>query len=718
MNSFRTLRDFAVVVFVLTGSAMTAAQAEKAASNRTTNPDESLLWLEEVEGERALDWVREQNKNTLDELTADPLFKDFKQQAFDILTASDRITYGSLRGGYVYNFWRDEKHVRGIWRRATVASYKAGKPAWELLLDVDKLASDEGENWVYKEADCLAPSYNRCLVSLSPGGTDATTYREFDVAARDFVDGGFQVPLSKTNLGWEDENTLLIATDWGPDEQGVSAMNSSGYPRIMKRWRRGAPLSAAEPVLEMDPQETFSFPVKFTRPEGAAVIIIRGHDFYHFTYYAVDQRGGLKQLPLPKKSSIEGLYKGQLLVTLKEDWRGHKSGSLVSFDQADFMETGEIKTVQTVFDPGLSGTIENVVITRDAVYAVGLEHVSSRIREFSFVDGAWAHRRIDFGGEDVFSIRSANGDSNDMLMARDGLLTPDSLYFVNFIEGVELKLQSLPARFDTKDLKLEKRLATSRDGTRVPYFIVYKKGVKLDKKTPVLQYGYGGFEISILPHYNALRGKLWLEKGGAYVIANIRGGGEYGPRWHQAALHENRQRAYEDFFAVAEHVQNSGLSSPQHYGADGRSNGGLLMGVSFTQRPDLFNAIICGVPLLDMKRYNKLLAGASWMAEYGNPDTDDWQYIKQYSPLQNLQRDKSYPKVYFFTSTKDDRVHPGHARKMAAKMAAQGHGYYYFENIEGGHKGNANYDQEATMRALEYVYLWRQLAGQEQESQE
>lgn len=668
--------------------------------------DQSLLWLEEVEGEKALNWVKAQNKNTLDILTADPLFEGFKKQAYDILTASDRITYGSIRGGYIYNFWRDQSHVRGIWRRTTVDSYKSGASEWELLLDIDKLAADEGKNWVYKGADCLEPDYNRCLISLSPGGTDATTYREFDVAEKSFVKGGFQVPLSKTNLGWEDKNTLLIATDWG-----VDSMNTSGYPRIMKRWKRGSDLGSAKSVLEMDKEETFSFPVSFTRPEGKAVFIVRGHDFYHFTYYTVNGEGGLQELPLPKKSDISGLYKGQILVSLKEDWRGHKSGSLVSFSLDDFRANGKIDQINPVYDPGMTGTVENIVVTKDKVYSVGLEHVSSQIREITFDGTVWSSSKVDFGGNDVFSIRSSNGDSNDMLMARDGLLTPNSLYFVNFEDGTEIKLQSLPPRFDASDLSLKKRLATSKDGTKIPYFIVTKKGVKLDKKTPVLQYGYGGFEISILPHYRALRGKLWMEKGGAYVIANIRGGGEYGPRWHQSALHENRQRAYEDFFAVAEDVQNSGLSSPEHYGADGRSNGGLLMGVSFTQRPDLFNAIICGVPLLDMKRYNKLLAGASWMAEYGNPDTDDWDYIKKYSPFQNLHKDKTYPKIYFFTSTKDDRVHPGHARKMAAKMASQGHEFYYFENIEGGHKGNANYDQEATMRALEYVYLWRQLGG-------
>ncbi|MCF6215285.1 MAG: prolyl oligopeptidase family serine peptidase [Emcibacter sp.] len=704
MRSIRLTAVVASAVIMLSSLIFIAnAGGEKGGSDR------AFLWLEEVEGEKALDWVRAQNKTTLDELTADPLYEDFKKQAFDILTASDRITSGNIRGGYVYNFWRDQQHIRGIWRRTAVDSYKAGSSQWETLLDIDKLAADEDENWVYKGADCLAPEYNRCLISLSPGGTDATTYREFDISDKAFVSDGFQVPLSKTYLGWENKDSLFIATDWGPDASGASAMNTSGYPRIMKRWARGSDLASAKMLLEMDKAETFAFPVTFTRPEGKANFILRGHDFYHFTYYAVDQDGGLKKLPLPKKINLAGMYKGQILVSLKEDWQGYKAGSLVSLSLDDFMDSGKITKINPVYDPGLNGTIENILVAKDKVYIMGLEHVSSRIRAASFEGSRWSSKKVNIDGDDVISIGSASADSNDMLMMRNGLLSPSSLYFVNFETGIEIKLQSLPHRFDTTDLIVDKRFATSRDGTRIPYFIVYKKGTKLNRKTPVLQYGYGGFEISILPRYNALRGKLWMEKGGAYVIANIRGGGEYGPRWHQAALHENRQRAFDDFFAVAEDVQNSGLSSPVHYGADGRSNGGLLMGVSFTQRPDLFNAIICGVPLLDMKRYNKLLAGASWMAEYGNPDTEDWDYIKKYSPLQNLNKDAKYPKVYFFTSTKDDRVHPAHARKMAAKMAAQGHEFYYYENIEGGHKGNANYDQEAGMRALEYVYLWRQL---------
>jgi len=681
--------------------------------------DQSLIWLEAVEDEKALSWVRAQNKATLDELAADPRFEEYKTEAYDILTSSDRITYGTLRGGYVYNFWRDQTHVRGVWRRSDINSYKAGQPQWDVIIDVDALAKTENENWVYKGVDCLAPDYKRCIVELSPGGTDAATYREYDIESRSFVKDGFIVPQAKSSVGWENKDSLLVATDWGVDADGNSSMNTSGYSRILKRWKRGTKLEDATTILTMAADETFVFPVGFYRPEGGANLVMRGHDFYHFSYYAIDKTGALKILPLPKKSSLAGLFKGELLISLKEDWRGFSAGSLISFNLKDFLKTGEVTNVHKVFDPGMSGTIEDVRISRDAVYTVGLEHVSSRIREYDFDGENWTGRATDMGGdmagnmggEDVVSIRSASPDSNDMLMARDGLLTPNSLHFMNFKTGKNKQLQSLPHRFDVAGLMVEKKTAQSKDGTEVPYFLVYKKGTKMNRKTPVLQYGYGGFEISILPHYRGLMGKLWLEKGGAYVIANIRGGGEYGPRWHDAALHENRQRAYEDFFAVAETVQASGLSSPEHYGAIGRSNGGLLMGVSFTQRPDLFGAIICGVPLLDMKRYNKLLAGASWMAEYGNPDKpEEWAYISQYSPLQNLRKDQKYPKVYFFTSTKDDRVHPGHARKMAAKMEAFGHDFYYYENIEGGHKGNANYDQEATMRALEYLYLKRQLS--------
>ena len=667
--------------------------------------DKSLLWLEEVTSKKSLDWVKRQNKETLDELTRDPRFEAYKSEAKEILTASDRITYGNIVGDKIYNFWRDESHIRGILRRTDLKSYVAGKPVWETVLDMDKLAKDEGKNWVYKGYNCLGPDNVKCMMTLSPGGTDASVYREFDMKVKSFIKGGFEIPLAKSSASWIDENTLLVGTHWGKD-----SMTDSGYARTLKIWSRGTKLSEAKEVITLDKSETFVFPNRLKDGKDYYQMIMRGHTFYKASRYILDKNNQPVKLPFPEKMDMHGIYEGQMLLKIRQDWRGFQAGSLLSFPIKDFLKSGKIETLTLVLDPGMSGTVRGVTHTKDALYISMLEHVSTRIREYKFDGKKWSFRKIDFGGEDVVSIVSSDRGVNDMLIARNGFLTPNSLYFVNFRTGEQKKLQSIPHRFDVTGLKLEKKWAVSKDGTKVPYFLIYKKGTKMDKTTPVLQYGYGGFAISILPNYSALMGKLWLEKGGAYVLANIRGGGEYGPRWHEAALFEKRQRAYEDFFAVAETVQASGLSSPKHYGAIGRSNGGLLMGVSFTQRPDLFNAIICGVPLLDMKRYNKLLAGASWMAEYGNPDKpEDWAFIRKYSPLQNLKKGVKYPKVYFFTSTKDDRVHPAHARKMAAKMEIYGQPFYYFENIEGGHKGNANYDQEATMRALEYLYLMRQL---------
>ncbi|WP_299463234.1 prolyl oligopeptidase family serine peptidase [uncultured Gimesia sp.] len=670
------------------------------------DPEQSLLWLEEIESEAALDWVKQQNATTLKALTSDPRFEQYQQESLQILTASDRITYGTLRGDFVYNFWQDQEHVRGIWRRASLKQFRNQQRQWDVLLDVDQLAKGENENWIYKGVDCLKPDCQRCIIELAPGGTDTAVYREFDISAKSFVKDGFEVPLAKTNLCWENPDQLLIATDWGE-----GTMNTSGYARILKRWKRGTPLSAAETLLETGMEETFIHPVNLEHAHSQACFVMRGHDFYHFSFYLVTETGTLKQLPLPQKSSLSGLFQDQLLVELKEDWRGFIAGALVSFSLTDFRQTGKINDVLTVFDPGKTGTISQVQCAKDAVYLTGIEHVSTQIREFTFEENKWKGTLIPWGEHDVISISSSDSNSNDLLLSRDGFLQPSSLYYVNFREGIEEQIQSTPARFDTSGLKVEKNFAISPDGMEVPYFLVSRHDTQLDHSTPVLQYGYGGFEISILPHYSPLLGKLWLEKGGAYVLANIRGGGEYGPRWHDAALLENRQRAYDDFFAVAEAVQGRGLSSPKHYGAMGRSNGGLLMGVAFTQRPELFNAIVCGVPLLDMKRFNKLLAGASWMAEYGNPDLPEhWAYLQKYSPLQNLKPGQAYPKVYFFTSTKDDRVHPGHARKMAARMAQMGYDFYYYENIEGGHKGTANQKQEAMLSSLEYLYLMQQLA--------
>ncbi len=508
--------------------------------------EQSLLWLEEIEGEKALGWVKQQNERTLQALTSDPRFDGVQErEAFQILTASDRITSGTFRGDFVYNFWRDQDHKRGIWRRTSIKQFRKQKPDWEILLDVDQLAKTEKENWIYKGVDCLGPEFKRCLVELAPGGTDSAVYREYDIPTKLFVKHGFEVPLAKSNLCWEDQDHLLIATDWG-----AGSMNTSGYARILKRWKRGTPLSSAKTVLETGTEETFIYPVNIEHEQGQTCFVLRGHDFYHFSFYLVTDTGALKQIPLPQKCSISGLFHGQLLAELKQDWNSFKAGSLISFSMSDFQQSGKLDQIVEVFNPGRTGTISQVSCAKDAVYVSGVEHVSSQIREFEFRDQKWIERLIPFGENEVISIHSSDKNSNHLLVSRDGLLQPGSLYYVDFREGIEERIQSTPARFDTSNLKVEKGFAISKDGTDIPYFIVYRRDIQLDHSTPVLQYGYGGFEISILPHYSALMGKLWLEKGGAYVIANIRGGGEYGPRWHDAALLENRQRAYDDFLRL------------------------------------------------------------------------------------------------------------------------------------------------------------------------
>ncbi|MCA9023162.1 MAG: S9 family peptidase, partial [Planctomycetaceae bacterium] len=436
--------------------------------NQAEVPDEqSLLWLEEIEGDQALDWVREQNKSTLQALTSDPHYEEYQSEALKILTASDRITYGTLRGEFVYNFWRDEQHIRGIWRRMTLKQFRQQSREWEVLLDVDRLAETEKENWIYKGVDSLGPAHERCIIELAPGGTDTAVYREFDIPSRSFVKDGFNVPLAKTNLCWENRDQLLIATDWGE-----GSLNTSGYARILKRWKRGTPLFAAETLLETDVEETFIYPIDLEHAGQRVCFVMRGHDFYHFSFYLVNSAGTLSRLPLPQKCSLSGLFAGQLLVELKEKWRGFAAGALISFSLAEFQKSGEIEDVLTVYDPGESGTISQVRCAKDAVYLTGIEHVASQIRELPLQDHQWQGRLLPWGTNDVISISSSDSGSNDLLLARDGFLQPSSLYYVNFPEGIDEQLQSTPARFDTSGLTVEKHFAISADKTDVPYFIV------------------------------------------------------------------------------------------------------------------------------------------------------------------------------------------------------------------------------------------------------
>ena len=673
--------------------------------------DDPYLWLEEVEGERALEWVHARNKECFAELEADARYGKFLSQAEKLLNAKDRIPYGSIRGKYVYNFWQDAEHVRGIMRRTTPESYRLAKPEWETVLDIDALAKAEDENWVYKGTAWLAPDYERCLIKLSRGGTDASVHREFDMVAKRFVEGGFALPEAKSGVTWLDRDTLLVGTDWGE-----GSLTESGYPRVVKRWKRGTPLAEATTIFEGRHEDIGIWPRVMDSGEETIALVDQSLTFFTGAYHVIGPDGEMTRLPLQESADLAGFYAGRLLFTLREAWevdgQTHAQGALLAINAAVFQATGKLPTIETIYTPDERTSIEGVTVSRSGLYVTLLQNVKGRILRFSVnpQSGQWSSKPVPLPENGTVSISAAGPHSETIFINYEDHVTPDRLSEFDAGANKLSTLKSLAARFDAGDLEVHQHMAKSADGTAVPYFVIHRKGLKPDGSTPTILYGYGGFEISLKPSYSATIGKLWLERGGAYAVANIRGGGEFGPRWHKAALKTERQRAYDDFIAVGEDLAKRGITSPKHLGISGGSNGGLLVGAIFTQRPDLLNAVVCRVPLLDMIRYTKLLAGASWAAEYGDPEDPKMrEAILRYSPYQNVFPDKKYPKVFIETSTKDDRVHPGHARKMVARMREQGHEVLYYENTEGGHAAGANLKQHARRYALEYVYFSRQL---------
>ena len=673
--------------------------------------DDPYLWLEEVESERALEWVHARNKECFDELESDKRFGKFLSQAERLLNAKDRIPYGSIRGKYVYNFWQDAEHVRGIMRRTKPESYRLAKPEWETVLDIDALAKAEDENWVYKGTAWLAPDYERCLIKLSRGGTDASVHREFDTVAKRFVEGGFALPEAKSGVTWLDRDTLLVGTDWGEE-----SLTESGYPRVAKRWKRGTPLAEATTIFEGRHEDIGIWPRLMDSGEETIALVDQSLTFFTGAYHVIGPDGKLTSLPLQESADLAGFYTGRLLFTLREAWevdgQTHAQGALLAINAAVFQATGKLPSIETIYTPDERTSIEGVTVSRSGLYVTLLQNVKGRILQFSVnpQSGQWSSKLVPLPENGTVSISAAGPHSDTIFINYEDHVTPDRLSEFDAGANKLSTLKSLEARFDAGDLEVHQHMAKSADGTAVPYFVIHRKGLKPDGSTPTILYGYGGFEISLKPGYSATIGKLWLERGGAYAVANIRGGGEFGPRWHKAALKTERQRAYDDFIAVGEDLAKRGITSPKHLGISGGSNGGLLVGAIFTQRPDLLNAVVCRVPLLDMIRYTKLLAGASWAAEYGDPEDPKMrEAILRYSPYQNVFPDKKYPKVFIETSTKDDRVHPGHARKMVARMREQGHEVLYYENTEGGHAAGANLKQHARRYALEYVYFSRQL---------
>jgi prolyl oligopeptidase len=677
-------------------------------SASVTVADDPYLWLEEVEGERALQWVAERNRHSLAILEGDERFEALRLRALVDYNAEDKIAYGTLAGEWVFNTWRDANNVRGLWRASRQQDYLAGKPQWREVLDIDRLAIAEGENWVFKGYQCLPPEFSRCLVSLSRGGGDAVVLREFDVRKREFVVGGFQTPESKQRVTWLDHDRLLIGTDFGP-----GTMNESGYPRQVRLWRRGQALADATLLINSDAEFVGAIPSSSHRPDGRHSLVVVQPDFFtqQLHFWVGDK---LQRLDLPEDINYQGFFQDYLILSLRKPWpiggRTLGEGAVLAV-RIDGLLAGEpAEGLKVVFESPRSGSVNQVSLGRDRILLSVLKEVSGSLLSITLGKSEFRARPIALPASGSVHVVSSSQWSDAALVNFHSFLQPATLYSVSGSEK-PTPLQTLPARFDATNLVTEQKFAISADGTRVPYYLIRHRDVAFNGKNPTLLYGYGGFKISLTPSYLSGVGKLWLEQGGVYVVANIRGGGEFGPAWHQAALKEKRQRAFDDFISVAEALIDSGMTSPAHLGIRGGSNGGLLVGVMLTQRPDLFNAVICAVPLLDMLRYHTLLAGASWVGEYGDPDDPTQRaYIEKYSPYHNLDEARDYPEPLIFTSTRDDRVHPGHARKMTARMMALGKAVLYYENTEGGHSAAANLEQRAYTDALQTVYALRRLA--------
>lgn len=696
-----------LAVACLVAGLATASPLIASAKEAAMTPD-PYAWLEDVEGAKPLEWVKAQNARTEARLAGTPQFKQMESSIREVLDSDAKIPGVQKIGEFYYNFWKDRQHERGVWRRTTLAEYRKPNPRWETVLDLDALNRAENAQWVWHGADCLRPDYQRCLIALSRGGSDADVTREFDLGTKQFVQQGFFRPEAKGALGWIDADTVYVFTDFGPGTQ-----TSSGYPRIVKRWKRGQPLEQAEVVYEGKADDMYIAAMHDDTPGFERDFVSRTLAFYNDELYLRGADGQLVKIDAPNSAS-KSVKREWLTLELREPWtvggKTYAAGSLLATKFDDFM-AGK-REFDVLFAPTDTTSLAGFSWTRHHLVLNVLDDVKNRLSVLTPADGQW--KKSEFVGAPAFGTLGVDAvdsdDSDAVWLTATDYLTPTTLSLVELGQKPET-LKTMPAFFDASRDTIEQHFATSLDGTRVPYFLVRPKDLALDGKAPTLLYGYGGFEISLTPAYSGALGRAWLEKGGVYVVANIRGGGEYGPRWHQAALKQNRHKAYEDMAAVAKDLVARKLTSAQHLGVQGGSNGGLMTGNMLTQYPELFGAVVVQVPLLDMKRYSHLLAGASWMAEYGNPDTDDWKFIQTFSPYHLFDAKKQYPPVIFLTSTRDDRVHPGHARKMAAKMIDAKKDVTYYENIEGGHGGAANNAQQAHMSALAYSFLWERLGG-------
>jgi len=666
------------------------------------------LWLEEVMDEKALDWVRARNADSA-VLSGSEDFKKLEARFLSILDSESKIPYVQKIGDWYYNYWRDAKHTRGIWRRTALEQYRLEDPSWETVIDLDELADAEKENWVWHGANVLRPGADRCIVSLSRGGGDADVKREFDLESKSFVEGGFFLPEAKSQISWRNRDSVFVGTDFGP-----ASLTDSGYPRIVKVWKRGAPLEDAATVFEVGAKDMVAGAYTDLTPGFERDLVVRAVTFFEKEYH-LWRDGELRRIDVPADAEVS-FYREWLFVTLRKDWGAgsavYPAGGLMAIPFEDFLEGDREFTV--LFEPTERSSLAAFSSTKNHVLLNVLDNVSNKLfiltppkkgRDWTRASMPGVPGQATAGARPVDEF-----ETDEYFLDVTGFLTPSTLSLGEVGKESPELLKSGPEFFNAEGLEVTRFETKSLDGTSIPYFQVAPKDLPFDGTTQTLLTGYGGFEVPMVPFYNPLAGAGWMEKGGVFVVANLRGGGEFGPKWHQAVLKENRHKVYEDFEAVAEDLIRRKVTSPERLGIEGGSNGGLLVGNALTRRPDLFGAIVCQVPLLDMRRFHLLLAGASWMAEYGDPDVpEEWAYIQTFSPYHNVKEDGDYPPVLFSTSTRDDRVHPGHARKMVARMLAQGHEVHYYENIEGGHGGAANNAQLAHMFALAYTFLQREL---------
>ncbi|MCK6599388.1 MAG: prolyl oligopeptidase family serine peptidase [Bdellovibrionaceae bacterium] len=678
--------------------------------------DEKYLWLEDIEGEKALNWVKQHNEETQKKIANHPEYKTIENEVREIVHSKERIPYPVLLNNMVYNFWQDEQYVKGIWRKTSLKNYENKSPQWETILDLDKLSKQENKNWVWKGYECLPPKYEKCLVYLSDGGKDAYVTREFDLKTQNFVINGFTLPEGKNRVNWINENQLFVGKDWGK-----GSLTLSGYPKIIKIWKRGQPLESSEEIFRGEEQDVSVTSWSHFEKSGALHLIYRYYSFFTSEKFIYTESKKLLKIPIPDDAKVLTIKNGELFFLIRtpltQGTQTIPSGSICSIQfrkSPTDASKDYFSDIKVLFQPSEGEAFDDIIATKNHLYLTSLKQVQSVLYEILLDKKKnWILQKIDLPNAGTIAPVYSDTFDDKFIISYESFLTPTSLLLGSHDKKHKLvfkTIKSLPVQFNSKDLTVEQKMATSKDGTKIPYYLIRHKKTLNSKNNPTLLYGYGGFEASELPYYISILGKSWLSRGGVYVLSNLRGGGEFGPKWHLDGIKEKKQNVFDDFIAVAEDLINNNITTPQKLGIMGGSNGGLLVGATFTQRPELFKAVICQVPLLDMLRYHQLLAGNSWINEYGNPDDPQMRaVIKKYSPFQNIEREKSYPVPLFITSTKDDRVHPGHARKMAAKMEDLGHKVYYYENTAGGHAADADLNDRILRRSLELSYLIKQL---------